>query len=123
VLEGTTDDGTTWIELDRITGAEPAWRQRDVNLEEKGVALDAKNLFLRWTIHNPVATTMVEAGIDDVKLSTLTQSCNPNFMKAEPPKLKDSGCSVGGNGGAAGWLLIVFVSAFALALYVQLRKS
>ena len=76
VLEGSTDGGASWVELDRVTGFDNSWQQRDVALDGK-LPL-AGTLVLRFTVSNLYPNQFIEAGLDDVTISTLTESCNPN---------------------------------------------
>jgi MYXO-CTERM domain-containing protein len=95
-VDGSADGGKTWVKLDVVDGAEPRWRAREVALDGK-IPTDGK-LVVRFTVENPDATTLVEAGVDDFEIITQTQACNPNAVVGMPegPSLADGGCAVGG---------------------------
>lgn len=98
VLEGSLDGGKTWTELDRVEGADPSWRIRDVPLDVLVPLGDgrARTLTLKFTVDNP-GGFFVEAGIDALELRSLSMACNPNApigdgtMTGAP---KASGCSI-----------------------------
>jgi MYXO-CTERM domain-containing protein len=91
VVEASPDDGATWLEIDRVAGIATRWRQRQVRLEP---AMYGATLQVRFRINNPSPDYLVEAGIDDVHVTTLTQACNPNAAPPEPmaEPMTQAGC-------------------------------
>ncbi len=114
VTEASADGGKSWVEIDRVNGADPLWKERIVPLDGR-LALTGK-ISLRFTVSNDSATTQVEAGIDDLELRSLTQACNPNYQAppiVTPPGTSPNGCAcaLGGHehlpASAIVWLLLL----------------
>lgn len=122
VVAGSADGGATWKKLDTVDGADPSWRQRDVPLDGK-LPLDG-HLLLRFTVENPAADQLVEAGVDDVEILTETAACNPRASLAPadggaaPLAPKAGGCALGGTGSSrspASALALLLCAALLLA--------
>jgi MYXO-CTERM domain-containing protein len=110
VLEGSTDGGKSWVTLDTVDTMMPSWQERTLPLD--GLVDTKGKLLLRFTASNPVATTIVEAGVDDVTLTTLTPSCNPEMASGMVPQTPAAGgCDVSGGApaGMMGLLLLAFL--------------
>src|SRR5439155_2326005 len=61
LVEGSTDEGKTWVALDTVSATQSNWQPRQVALDGK---LDtAGRLFLRFTASTPAANDSIEAGI------------------------------------------------------------
>jgi MYXO-CTERM domain-containing protein len=110
LVEGSTDGGANWTTLDTVSSSQPSWQSRQVALD--GIIDTTGQLLLRFTASNPVATTAVEAGIDDLSIITLTAACNPEQPAPTP---KASGCSAGGRAPLSGPGVLLLL-AFGLAL-------
>jgi hypothetical protein len=99
VLEGSADGGQSWVELDRVTGANTVWQERLAPLDGKLPLKD--KIVLRWTVSNDSTVNQVEAGLDDVELRTLTQACNPDAVNVPLPPTttpQHGGCELGAPG-------------------------
>lgn len=115
VLEGSAD-GETWVELDRVSGFSAEWQQRDVALDGKLPMVDTAQF--RFVIENGDESFVVEAGVDDVQLFSLSAACRPaeSAEPAEPPA-PAGGCSVGGAAPRWPW-----VAVLALLLVLARRR-
>lgn len=92
VVEVSSDEGVTWSEIDRVSGSPRLWEQRDVALTGR-IANDATTLLFRFTaMDEPPVQNLVEVGIDDVSLYSLSPACEPDGC----------GCVVAGRSGAGG---------------------
>jgi MYXO-CTERM domain-containing protein len=112
VVEGSTDGGKTWVQLESFASSDSSWQRRDIPLD--GTKLDlSRKLTLRFTINNPLATNLVEAGVDDVQLVTLTEACNPDAPAPTPPH-KASGCGVTGDAPSTAGFALCLVAALLL---------
>jgi MYXO-CTERM domain-containing protein len=123
LVEGSADRGQTWVMLDEVTGASTRWREREVPLDGK-LPLD-KAIMLRFTVSNSDPNIQVEAGIDDLQITTLTSACNPSYVAPEdttvtPPK--SGGCAYAPGGAPAGLLGLVAVMIFA-GLALRRRRA
>jgi len=113
-IDGSTDGGKTWVTLDTVGDSLPSWQERMVALD--GLANSKGMLVLRFTASNPGALISLEAGVDDVTITTLTATCDPQAGTAMvPPPKSSGGCSMGGNesaaGAAAGFVLLLCLAA------------
>jgi hypothetical protein len=113
VVEGTTD-GINWVTVDRVDGAEPNWRARDVTLDDK--LKPGPRLKLRFTVANPSAGPLVEAGISDVSVVALTEACNPNPPVVAPKKAA-AGCALAGGAGTPAAPLLLVAGLLLLVGY------
>jgi hypothetical protein len=128
LVEGSADGGQTWVALDMVGGAEPSWQKRVVKLSDK-LTLGA-TLALRFIVKNddPSVHT-IEAGIDHVELTTLTDACNPLRSADITPLPRDaaaSGCAfmpTGPTGAALLLCLVVCVSCRCRKSRAERRKS
>jgi hypothetical protein len=120
LLEGSIDHGKSWVTLDTISTILPSWQERTVPLD--GLVDTSGTLILRFTAANPVATTVVEAGVGDLTLTTLTPACNPEMASGMLPQTPSAGggCDVGGRAPAAGAAALLL---FALALLLRRRLA
>ncbi|MSP59180.1 MAG: hypothetical protein EXR72_02365 [Myxococcales bacterium] len=111
VLEGSADGGRSWKRLDTVDGAEPAWRLREVPLDGK-LPLGGP-VRLRFTASNAAAGELIEAGIDDLEIVTLTAGCDPRAvevpMEMEVPIEDGGGCAVGGGRSPATVLALILL--------------
>jgi len=133
VLEGSLDGGKTWTELDRVDGADPSWRIRDVALDALVPLGDgkARTLTLRFTVDNP-GGYFVEAGLDALELRSLTMACNPNAPAtigdgAMTGAGKTGGCSIAPGEGlatrtGATSLALLFIGLGLLGTAALLRR-
>jgi hypothetical protein len=70
-------DGTTWTEVDRLTGMALGWQRRSIKLADTlpAEALAAPSLRFRFIAEDAGLNTAVEAVIDDVGLVGETAAC------------------------------------------------
>jgi hypothetical protein len=76
-VEASDDGGDTWVEIDRVSGAQKRWEERIVKLAPH---IDStKNVVFRFTVFDDkdagLDGRIVEAGIDDVALDSLSTIC------------------------------------------------
>jgi hypothetical protein len=124
LVEGSTNGGVDWAVLDTVTGAESSWLERDVPLDGK-VPL-TRTLVVRFSVDNEQPNLLVEAGIDDLSITTLAPACNPNAAQSQtaPLPAQSSGCDFAARAplGAAplAWLSL---AALALAAFARRRSA
>jgi MYXO-CTERM domain-containing protein len=109
LLEGSTDGGSSWTTLDTVDSIQPVWQPRQVALD--GIVDTSGQLLLRFTATNPVATTAVEAGIDQLSVVTLTAACNPDRPGPVTATPAAGGCSLGGHAPASGLVALLLLAA------------
>ena len=122
VVEGSTDGGNTWVELDKIEGDNPAWQLRDVPLDGK-LPLDG-HLMLRFTAQSPSEDQLVEAGLDSVSIIHQTVGCDPSASTAGPSTTDQqfaAGCAVSPRATPTGALFLAALIAAALLRRRALR--
>ncbi len=136
LVVSASPDNKTWFTVDTVDNFDPAWRERDVPLTgivgadgTTPLPLD-RPLIFRYLVNNPRPAVIVEAGLDDISISTLTQACNPNADTAPPPAPMPaaSGCSIvsgisHAHSGAPILPALMFVVAAALALAIIRRRA
>ncbi len=89
VVEASDDAGATWHELDRVSGTSLAWASREAALA--GVVDTRRPVRLRFTARDDGAASVVEVGLDDVQVVSLSDAC----ATADEP----TGCGCGATGG------------------------
>jgi hypothetical protein len=120
-------DGTSWAEVDRVTGMGVTWQRRVVPLRGLGAGLaSADAVRFRFVAEevNANAFPVVEAVLDDVGVFSTAPSCagagpgvEPDPKWVAPPKDDGGGCSLGGGGGGGLGTLLV-----ALGLLLARRR-
>jgi MYXO-CTERM domain-containing protein len=110
IVEGSTDGGATWTNLDTVSSTQPAWQPRSVALD--GLIDTSGKLMLRFTIANPAMTDAVEAGVDGINITTQTAACNPD--QPAPLPMKSSGCSIADAPTSSMLVLLLFLGAALL---------
>src|SRR5262249_26407624 len=113
LVEGSTDGGATWTTLDTVDSIEPTWQPRQIAALDQLIDLTAGPLLIRFTVHNDAAMTVVEAGVDDVQVSTLTQACNPDQGAPVVPS-SSGGCDLAPRAPATPVTLLLLVAAALL---------
>jgi MYXO-CTERM domain-containing protein len=111
-VEGSTDGGKTWVALDTVEGSAPDWRIRQVTLD--GLVDTTGQLIVRFVANNTVETTAVEAGIDDLSITTLTAECKPRAGTGMLPKQSSGGCDMGGTAPTGLFALLFLAGALLL---------
>jgi MYXO-CTERM domain-containing protein len=98
-------DGTSWTEVDRLTGMGTGWQRRMIRLADTlpPEALAAKALRFRFVAEDAEYNTVVEAVIDDVGLLGETAACaiaapdgGTMGVGVTPPPGGGCGCRLGG---------------------------
>lgn len=74
IIEGSSDGGETWIELDRMTGGPRFWEQHEVPLTGVEPTADVRIRFRAIDTDGP-DTRLVEIGVDDVSFISLSAVC------------------------------------------------
>jgi hypothetical protein len=128
-VAGSTDGGKTWVQLDQVTGANAAWQQRDIDLESPmltAAGLDPHGMLrLRVNARNDDPSTMVEAGLDEVRVITQTPACAPNQVidgTGTPMTIvAGAGCDLGRRTGRGFGALLLAIVALAIARRRQPR--
>ena len=117
-VDGSVDGGKTWVQLDQLSGAVPAWQLRQVPLD--GVVPLTGSMLVRFTVVNPAADQLVEAGLDALNVISQSSACNPNAStgggsSAQPTAPPSAGCAVGGHAAAPLpiFALVLFASVLA----------
>lgn len=100
VVEASVDDGATWVEIDRVSGEPRAWELREAPLGELVDYRDGPVRFRFTAQDGGDEQNLVEVGIDDVQLVSLSADC-------EGSSGGGCGCRAGdGQGGLGGLLLL-----------------
>lgn len=108
VVEASDDGGATWVEVDRVGNDRLQWDTREVPLGDKIASTD--QVRFRFTVSDDqnADTRLVEVGIDDVSIISLSDSCNDDGGGG-------CGCNMDPTRGAAtGWLLLLFGTVLLL---------
>jgi hypothetical protein len=123
-VDVSVDGGQTWKNVDAIYGADLRWNARHVDLTP-AMTGGKQTMVVRFTARNTNAAYTVEAGVDDVTLTTLTQACNPDAppdTTVMPPAAAGGcGCALGAAAPASGAgagvdALVLVLAALALVL-------
>jgi MYXO-CTERM domain-containing protein len=122
-------DGTTWTEVDRVTGMANGWQRRLVSLAPVLGAGGADSVRFRFVVEETgMIPVVVEAVLDDVGVFSAAPSCagagpgvEPDAKYVAPAVDGSGGCSFGGGGSAAasGALL----AALGLLLMMRRRRQ
>jgi MYXO-CTERM domain-containing protein len=123
LVDASADGGESWVTIDTVDGAESQWNKREVPLD--GVLPLTGTLTLRFTVSNSDATSVVEAGLDDVQLTTLSQTCDPNFVQAPdemPMVTPKSGCACQVGTAASPPVAALLLLGFGLAIVLLRRR-
>lgn len=108
VVEASSDDGVTWVEIDRVAGDPRAWERREAAFVDVDTSSTVRVRFVAQDAGDE--QNLVEIGIDDIQIVSLSPDCDGGGC----------GCVAGGTGtgaGAGGVLLL-----FGLAL-VRRRRA
>lgn len=74
IIEGSSDGGVTWIELDRVTGGPRFWELYEVPMTGVEPTDDVRVRFRAIDDSGP-NLRLVEIGIDDVSIASLSATC------------------------------------------------
>jgi hypothetical protein len=110
VVEASSDEGVTWVEIDRVEGDPRAWERRDAAFE--GLDTSAPVLVRFVARDAGDEQNLVEIGIDDVQIVSLSQDCAGGGGGC--------GCELGAGSGAGQGALALLVS---IGLVVLRRRS
>ncbi|MEM9489088.1 MAG: hypothetical protein AAGC55_08085, partial [Myxococcota bacterium] len=122
VISASSDGGATWVEVDRVTGGPSLWGTREVPLEGIDSVAD---VLLRFTAidYEQSDSRLVEVGIDNISIGSLSQECVPVVVEPEPDVDEEPagcGCQLPSDnrslGGSAPAVL------FGLATLLMLRR-
>lgn len=104
IVEASDDGGQTWVEIDRVGNDRLRWDTREVPLGDKIASTDQVRFRFIVSDDEAADSRLVEVGIDDVSIISLSDSCNDNGGGG-------CGCNLKPNRGeAGGWLLLLFAT-------------
>lgn len=97
VVEASSDDGATWVEIDRVAGDPRAWERREAAFIGVDTSAPVRVRFVAQDAGDE--QNLVEIGIDDIQIVSLSPDCDGGG---------GCGCVVGGTGTGAGAVLLLF---------------
>ncbi len=115
VVEASDDGGSTWVEIDRVGNDRLRWDTREAALGDKISSTDTVRFRFTVTDDQGPDTRLVEVGIDDVSIISLSNSCTGDGGGG------GCGCTLERKQRPEGlWLLVLF--AFGLLIERRRRR-
>ncbi len=107
VVEASSDDGVTWVEIDRVAGDPRAWERREAAFVDVDTSVPVR---VRFVAQDAGAEqNLVEIGIDDIQIVSLSPDCEGDGGGGG-----GCGCVVGGTGTGAGGAAALLLLGLAL---------